>query len=121
MNVTKQRIINDLINIMTDHQDSAIRNLSMRVLKDGHQSRTVHPTPFPEESIPSNHSLACFNVAAELTNLMMNNVDMTKLIVKKYTPGIVDALVHQNPTDYNNPHNVERVINNWLGLKTTEH
>lgn len=35
MNVTKQRIINDLINIMTDHQDSAIRNLSMRILKNG--------------------------------------------------------------------------------------
>ncbi|MFD1126012.1 hypothetical protein ACFQ22_11685 [Lentilactobacillus raoultii] len=121
MNETKQRIINELIQIMTDNQDSAIKNLSMRILINHQTSKMVHSTPLPVESIPSNRSLACFNVAAELANLMMNNVTITKRIVEKYEPGIIETLVDQHPTDYNNPKNVMRVINAWLGIKTSEY
>ncbi|GAF36763.1 hypothetical protein [Lentilactobacillus farraginis] len=120
MNATKQSIINDLIDIMSHNESSAIRNLSMRVIKTARPIASISSTPQPAESIPANHSLACFNIAAELTRLMMNDVNATKIIVKKYSPGIVDALVYQHPTDYNNPQDVKRVISDWLGIKTIE-
>ncbi|EHL96469.1 hypothetical protein HMPREF9103_02377 [Lentilactobacillus parafarraginis F0439] len=119
MNQTKESIIRDLIDIMTANEGGAIRTLAMQISKSHSGKVTaIHHTPMPDESIPANYNLARFNIAAELTKRMMNDVPTAKAIIERYRPGIVTELAVNHPTDYNDPHHVAEVVDEWLGIQT---
>ncbi len=117
MNAAKQAIIADLIDIMSVNQATAIRTMAIEAQRSP-EAKLVHQTPMPAESMPPNRQLARFNLAAELASRLMNDVKMAKQITKQYTPGIIDNLIDRNPTDYGNPQNVQRIIDQWLGNLT---
>ncbi|MFT8386372.1 MAG: hypothetical protein ABF723_13625 [Lentilactobacillus hilgardii] len=116
MQPTKQLVLNDLISLMDATRNKAITSIKLVKPDDPYP---YHPN-LASGPVPSNPSLAQFNVASELAKRLLNGDPTAEGIVGQYQPGIIGELVKQYEVDYENPRNVKMVVNTWLGISSLE-
>lgn len=116
MNRTKQSVLNDLITLMNATQDAAITSIEVAETDRPHSYQPA----LTKEPIPSNPSLAQFNVASELAKRILNDQPEAATLVNQYQPGIIAQLIEQHQVDYENPRNVVKVVNRWLGIASLD-
>lgn len=112
MHNTKQTVLDELISLMDATRDKAIASIKLVKPDD---PISYHPN-LANGPIPSDSNLAQFNVASELAKRILNDDPTAPAIVAQYQSGIILELTKQHEVDYENPRNVKRVINTWLGI-----
>ncbi|TLQ21255.1 hypothetical protein FEZ41_00390 [Lentilactobacillus parafarraginis] len=59
-------------------------------------------------------------MASELAKRILNDQPEAATLVNQYQPGIIAQLIEQHQVDYENPRNVVKVVNRWLGIASLD-